>query len=284
MTDMGAFNFLGDKGKQEEDITAVKKAGKGSALTAGVKAAGKVTEEHKLVVQGYECPSRFVNDFAPDEFEELVNMFVKYDIDESKSIDIHEIRKLLHDMDLDHTMDTATELLELLDEDGSGQLEFSEFAEFFARIKRGDSKLRGYAKLTEALNETPLAILDMEAKKRHLVLTARVVEERKATSMHAPYFVMEVVLTGMWFDMVDGKAQMFNGPKRFQGIGKTTREAKFKAANNALAKLKSMMPGNVIMDSGLCKLARNTKFCLTTYNPAASVCCRILPRTVLCAI
>ena len=49
-------------------------------------------------------------------------------------------------------------------------------------------------------------------------------------------------MTGTWFGMKDGKPSKYIGPKKFQGIGKTTRDAKFKAANNALTKLQNQMP------------------------------------------
>lgn len=84
----------------------------------------KATEDHKLTVGDFECPLRFVNDFAADEFEELVELFQKYDADGSRSIDIFEIRELLKDMDLDHTIDQGLELVKELDTDESGVLEF----------------------------------------------------------------------------------------------------------------------------------------------------------------
>lgn len=52
-----------------------------------------------------------------------------------------------------------------------------------------------------------MSVLEIQAKKRHLQVGYRLIEERAPTSMHAAYFVMEAVLTGKWFDMVDGAPQ-----------------------------------------------------------------------------
>eukprot|EP00618_Florenciella_parvula_P017900 CAMPEP_0119490846 /NCGR_PEP_ID=MMETSP1344-20130328/15893_1 /TAXON_ID=236787 /ORGANISM="Florenciella parvula, Strain CCMP2471" /LENGTH=421 /DNA_ID=CAMNT_0007526043 /DNA_START=285 /DNA_END=1547 /DNA_ORIENTATION=- len=241
---MSHMDFL-EQPKNQGDGSKPSKAvllEKDAKVDAAKKMADR-THETVLEVRGFKCPIRYVNDFPPDEFEELVCTFEKFDVDGSKTIDKHEMRKMLADLDMDHTMDKANELMEQIDVDGSGQLDFAEYVEFVARIKRGDSLLRGYAKLTASLNETPMSVLDIQAKKRQLTVGYRLVEERAPTSMHAAYFVMEAVLTGKWFDMVDGAPQQFVGSKRFQGIGKTTRDAKFKSAESALVKLKSMMPG-----------------------------------------
>ncbi len=58
----------------------------------------KPKEEHTLEYKGYVCPQEYVNDYTPMEFEELVEQFIKYDIDESHSLDKFELQKLLHDM------------------------------------------------------------------------------------------------------------------------------------------------------------------------------------------
>lgn len=43
--------------------------------------------------------------------------------------------------------------------------------------------------------------------------------------------------------MINGKVQEHFAMKVFQGVGKTTREAKYTAATNALIKLGDTMPG-----------------------------------------
>ena len=85
-------------------------------------------------------------------------------------------------------------------------------------------------------------MLAEQSQKRDMEVDYKLKEERVATSMHAAHYVIEVTITGTWYGMDNGKPTKYIGPKRFQGIGKTTRDAKFKAANNALAKLQNQMP------------------------------------------
>ena len=61
--------------------------------------------------------------------------------------------------------------------------------------------------------------------------------------MYDQYEVMEVTLSGHWFEIVQGVPSESYGDRRFQGIGKTTREAKQAAAKAALTKLRATMPG-----------------------------------------
>ncbi len=54
---------------------------------------------------------------------------------------------------------------------------------------------------------------------------------------------MEVHLTGTWSEMVDGAVRKTTETRKYDGIGKSTREAKFAAATAALSKLKEHIPG-----------------------------------------
>ncbi len=74
-------------------------------------------------------------------------------------------------------------------------------------------------------------MLAVQAARRHLSVAYRLVEERAPTSMHAAYFVSECTLAGTWNerDPVSGKLVKYVGPRSYQGIGKTTRDAKLKA-------------------------------------------------------
>ena len=60
----------------------------------GVVKKEKASGEHELIIDGYKCPDQFVNDFTPLEFEDLVDMFKKYDTDKSGSINVEEMRKV----------------------------------------------------------------------------------------------------------------------------------------------------------------------------------------------
>ncbi|KAJ8608520.1 hypothetical protein CTAYLR_005737 [Chrysophaeum taylorii] len=203
----------------------------------------EATSELQLCVDGYTCPDSYVNDFTPMEFEDLVAMFKEFDKDGSGAVDIEELFVMMKHMDLEHSLDKAKEFMEEIDADGSGCLEFSEFVGLIVMVKRGDTTLRGFAKLTQELNSTPAAVLAMEASKRGLRFRYEFVERREATSMHDEYMVMEVILTGHWFEVVDGELRESYGSRTFQGIGKTTREARYRAAETALTKMRETMPG-----------------------------------------
>jgi len=99
--------------------------------------------------------------------------------------------------------------------------------------------------MSDTLNATPVALLEDQAKQRDFKVGFELVEEREETSMHPKFYVMEAHLTGTWheFDRKTGEPTIYKGLKRFQGIGHTTREAKFKSVNAALSKLRSLMPG-----------------------------------------
>ena len=54
-------------------------------------------------------------------------MFLEYDANGSGTIDIYEIRKILHHMDMDMSKENAQELMDLIDVDGSGEIDFDEY-------------------------------------------------------------------------------------------------------------------------------------------------------------
>ena len=82
--------------------------------------------------------------------------------------------------------------------------------------------------------------------------------------MYDQYEVMEVTLSGHWFEIVAGVPSESYGDRRFQGIGKTTRDAKQNAAKAALTKLRATMPGikfapGVIPDEWMEWVRRNVR-------------------------
>lgn len=56
-------------------------------------------------------------------------------------------------------------------------------------------------------------------------------------------FAWQLHITGMWHEIVNGVPTSRLETKRYQGMGTTSREAKFKAASAAVNKFKSFMPG-----------------------------------------
>ena len=81
-------------------------------------------DELTLEYLGYSCPMEYVNEYTPMEFEELVEQFAHYDVDKSGNLDLFEIQKVLHEMDLDFSVDAAKSFMDEIDEDGSGVLDF----------------------------------------------------------------------------------------------------------------------------------------------------------------
>jgi hypothetical protein len=77
-------------------------------------------DEYELVAYGRYCPEELVNQLTPMEFEEIVLMFNKYDVDNSDSIDKHEARKILFDLGLDFGLEKAEELFNIIDEIAMG--------------------------------------------------------------------------------------------------------------------------------------------------------------------
>lgn len=104
-------------------------------------------------------------------------------------------------MEMDFSIDAAKDFLTEIDEDGSGLLEFKEFAAFIAKVKGGNPKYVGFTKLSNTLNATPVSLLEDQAKQRNFKVKFELVEEREETSMHPKFYVMEVHLTGTWHEV-----------------------------------------------------------------------------------
>ncbi len=54
---------------------------------------------------------------------------------------------------------------------------------------------------------------------------------------------IQVHLSGLWYTIVNGDAVGQQITKRFQGMGNTTREAKYAAASAAIVNMGDSMPG-----------------------------------------
>ncbi|CAM9256179.1 unnamed protein product [Ascophyllum nodosum] len=203
-----------------------------------------VNGDVRMRVGKYVCPSAYVNVFTPIEFEEIVDLFDKFDEDRSGELSINEMRTLLFQSDMGFDENCARDLLRELDEDESGLIDFGEFCTFLARVKAGDLKLKRFGGLIHVLNATPVGILEEQCFKRRLKVSYHIVDERPATALDPlKTYLMEVLLEGEWVKPSEVGMVSSIETRRFQGFGKTTREGRMRAAEAALAKLRGLMPG-----------------------------------------
>lgn len=93
---------------------------------------------------------------------------------------------------MDSSLEKAEELLNIVDADGSGEIDFEEFCTFIIMLKRGDERLSQYQQLLTNISNTPLGNLEHQCKMRDLKMTFATLEEREATSLHPAMFVVEV--------------------------------------------------------------------------------------------
>lgn len=203
----------------------------------------KYLEKHAMIVDGYKCPDEFVKIITPMEFEEIVNLFTRFDVDHSDTIDKHEIKKVLLYLGMEASMDMAKELLEIIDVDKSGEIDFGEFCNFIVMLKRGDPRLEGYSSMLQVLNSTPLGELERQASSRNLKIRFVIIEKREATLTQPTQYIVEVRLSGVYHTLVNGEIEARHMTKKFQGMGNTTKEAKYAAASSALLNLGESMPG-----------------------------------------
>ena len=99
-------------------------------------------------------------------------MFEEYDRDASGEINCDELFDMMRALEMDHSVDKAAELMKEIDADGSGQLDFGEFCALLAKVKRGDVEMHGFAKLTEDIGATPVAVLVGAAREKKSTSTS----------------------------------------------------------------------------------------------------------------
>lgn len=250
--DLEDMSSLGmDWDNETMETAAVTNAENGSLATGDIDEDDleadqkRYLEEHAMVVDGFKCPDQFLSLITPMEFEEMVNLFTKFDVDHSNTIDKHETKKILIYLGMDASMDMAAELLDIVDVDKSGEIDFDEFCNFIVMLKRGDPRLQGYGSMLSVLNSTPLGELERQCSTRNLKIRFVIVEKREATLTNPTQWIVEVQLSGIFHNIVNGEVVPTVMTRKFQGIGLTTKEAKYNAASNAIINLGESMPGTV---------------------------------------
>ncbi|RYH28302.1 EF-hand domain-containing protein [archaeon] len=239
------LSTLGVDWGDNDSMTQVTAENSAAILDSQLDEEAKYYEKNAYVVDGFRCPNDYIKILTPMEFEEMVNLFVKFDANRSGTIDKHETKKILHFLGLDFSLEKAEELLKIVDQDGSGEIDFEEFCTFVVLIKKGDDRLKDFGSLLEKINSTPLGELERQAQYRGLKVEFEIVEEREATLLNPTLYVAEVHLTGIWHKVDKGEIKTEYMVRKFQGMGQGTREAKYAAATAALLNLGESMPGMI---------------------------------------
>ena len=193
----------------------------------------------------FSVPPELEGLFPPGEIEEVSNLFQEIDADGSGMIDSGELATAFASLGEDHlSSEDLRELMEEADANQSGSIDFGEFLQLLWKFKKsGKSKFSAFSKVFETLNDTPNAVLQAECDRRHLKLAYDLQGIKEATSSHGRLFVMEVRISGKWSEISQGTYTSVVETRKFQGIGKNTREAKTNASITALSRLKKFLPG-----------------------------------------
>ncbi|KAE9125260.1 hypothetical protein PF010_g5689 [Phytophthora fragariae] len=189
-----------------------------------------------MVMAGYEIPAELRASLTPAQGEELAAQFRISDADGSGAIDEREFRALLGRMGIELSAAETDALVSSIDVNGDGLLDFAELVQMVVRLQRGDAKLLALRKFMETLDTTPVALLEREATKFGLQVVYQLVEREEDSDED------ETELAQMQLTLV-GKVCGPTGRVTVRATGKTTREAKFKAAEVGLVKIKKLQPG-----------------------------------------
>ncbi|CAK9013422.1 Serine/threonine-protein phosphatase 6 regulatory ankyrin repeat subunit C (PP6-ARS-C) (Serine/threonine-protein phosphatase 6 regulatory subunit ARS-C) [Durusdinium trenchii] len=192
----------------------------------------------------FQVPPELESSFTPEEVEQAILLFEELDQDQSGFVDVEELRTAFDKMGEEVTDEQLEALLDEVDDDGSGAIDFGEFLKLLSIFKSKGSKFAKMAKLFDGLGATPLAVLENECSRRGLEIQYKLLDVRKATSMFPTQFVMGVEIHGTFKELeADGGMRVVEETRKFEGIGKNTRLAKFNAATTALTRLKAYIPG-----------------------------------------
>ena len=87
-------------------------------------------------------------------------MFCDYDINKGGTLDLYEIQKVLFSMGIKNLEEKAIELMEIVDVDGSGEIDFDEYCRFVILLKKGEGAFAEFGDVLSAMSQTPLGIED----------------------------------------------------------------------------------------------------------------------------
>ena len=231
------------KGEEKTELQLLKEK-------AAKKNSSSEDEEDESEYDPYKIPLRFLSVFTPQELDMTKHLYQDLDEDKSGSIDSTELAKLFEQMEEEVTPEDIKRMVDEVDDDGSGEIEYAEFLALLASFKKDGSKFSKFTSMMDDLHSTPMAELIRQARKRNLTIDYKIVRRVQATSMTAEMFVAECTMSGEWVERIDGKLVRSVGDRIYQGIDKSTRNAKMAAATAALTKLKADLPG-IIYEPGV---------------------------------
>ena len=150
--------------------------------------------------ENYEKNTKTENDaflahISPDEFEELDTFFKNFDTDKSGGIDVHEALQVLEYLKLENANEAkAQEMMQLVDTDGNGVIDFREFCKFVALIKKGDARVMEYRSVVDKLGQF--------STKNKMLLEAKRLKEELGALERNDKPVVEVDTSNEFFEFV----------------------------------------------------------------------------------
>jgi hypothetical protein len=114
------------------------------------------------------------------------------DADGSGEISAEELHAVFSAVNEDVSKKKIKELVEEVDTDKSGAVNFQEFLHMLVLFRKEGGKYKEFSAFVDALHSTPSELLIKECAKRKLKIKYRILEVRKETAMHPEQNVMEV--------------------------------------------------------------------------------------------
>lgn len=136
------------------------------------------TELQPMVISSFSCHEDFLNIITPMEFEEMVELFVKYDVNKNIRLDKFEARKLLYDIKLEANIIASVEFIRTIAAFGKPDICFDEYCRFVVMIKNEVESVYPYRGFLDLIKKTPLGFLEHQTDIRGLKIKFFLLEEK----------------------------------------------------------------------------------------------------------
>ncbi|OQS02137.1 hypothetical protein THRCLA_05460, partial [Thraustotheca clavata] len=98
----------------------------------------------------FHIPDSLKHEFSAHELAEFVDQFKAFDTSGDGAIDVEELTNMMHCMNVKIDHEEIQQLILLVDENNSGQIEFNEFVRMMSNLRRGKSnKLSKFMQLSK---------------------------------------------------------------------------------------------------------------------------------------